>query len=60
VQLKANILVSFSLNVKLKTRYADGGSFINVISSYLMHSLSLSPWRLPIPHYMQWTVQFHH
>jgi len=32
----------------------DGGSFTNVISSDLVHALSLSTWRLPSPCYMQW------
>jgi hypothetical protein len=30
----------------------DGGSFNNAISSDLVHSFSLSTWRLPVPHYM--------
>jgi hypothetical protein len=32
----------------------DGGSFTNAISSYVVHALSLSTWRLPTPLYMQW------
>jgi hypothetical protein len=32
----------------------DGGSFTNAISSDLVHSFSLSKWRLPVPRYMQW------
>jgi hypothetical protein len=32
----------------------DGGSFTNVISSDVVHALSLSTWRLPMPLYMQW------
>jgi hypothetical protein len=35
----------------------DGGSFTNVISSYLVAALCLSTWRLPMPHYMQWMNQ---
>jgi len=35
----------------------DGGSFTNVISSDLVHALSLSTWRLPSPCYMQWMNQ---
>ena len=35
----------------------DGGSFTNVISSDLVHALSLSTWRLPTPRYMQWMNQ---
>ena len=35
----------------------DGGSFTNTISSYLVHALSLSTWRLPSPCYMQWMNQ---
>ena len=35
----------------------DGGSFTNTISSYLVHALSLSTWRLPKPRYMQWMNQ---
>ena len=35
----------------------DGGSFTNVISSDLVHTLSLSTWRLPTPRYMQWMNQ---
>ena len=35
----------------------DGGSFTNAISSYLVHALSLSTWRLPTPRYMQWMNQ---
>jgi hypothetical protein len=32
----------------------DGDSFTNVISSDLVSALSLSMWRLPTPHYVQW------
>jgi hypothetical protein len=32
----------------------DGGSFTNVISSDVVHALSLSTWRLPMLLYMQW------
>jgi hypothetical protein len=32
----------------------DGGSFTNVISSDLVHALSLSTRRLPTPRYVQW------
>ena len=35
----------------------DGGSFTNVISSDVVHALSLSTWRLPTPRYMQWMNQ---
>jgi hypothetical protein len=35
----------------------DGGSFTNVISSDLVSALSLSKWRLPTLHYMQWMNQ---
>ena len=30
----------------------NGGSFTNAISSDVMHALSLSTWRLPVPRYM--------
>ena len=35
----------------------DGGSFINAISSDIVHALSLSTRRLPTPCYMQWMNQ---
>jgi hypothetical protein len=35
----------------------DGGSFANVISSYVVHALSLSTRRLPTLRYMQWMNQ---
>jgi hypothetical protein len=35
----------------------EGGSFTNFISSDLVHSLSLSMWRLLMPHYIQWMDQ---
>jgi hypothetical protein len=35
----------------------DGGSFTNAISSDLVNTLSLSTWRLPKPHYVQWMNQ---
>jgi hypothetical protein len=35
----------------------DGGSFANVISSDVVHALSLSARRLPTPRYMQWMNQ---
>jgi hypothetical protein len=35
----------------------DGGSFANVISSDVVHALSLSTRRLPTPRYMQWMNQ---
>jgi hypothetical protein len=35
----------------------DGGSFANVVSSELVNALSLSTWRLPTPHYIQWMNQ---
>ena len=35
----------------------DDGSFTNIISSDLVHALSLSSWRLPTPHYMPWMNQ---
>jgi hypothetical protein len=35
----------------------DGGSFANVVSSDLVHALSLSTRRLPTPRYMQWMNQ---
>ena len=35
----------------------DGGSFTNVVSSDLVHALSLSTRRLPKPRYVQWMNQ---
>lgn len=35
----------------------DGGSFTYIISSDLVHALSLSTWRLPTPRYVQWMNQ---
>jgi len=35
----------------------DGGSFTNAISSDLVHALSLSMRRLPMPRYIQWMNQ---
>jgi hypothetical protein len=35
----------------------DGGSFTNAISSDLVHALSLSTRRLPMPRYIQWMNQ---
>jgi hypothetical protein len=35
----------------------DGGSYTNVISSYVVHALSLSTQRLPLPCYVQWMNQ---
>jgi len=35
----------------------DGGSFTNAFSSYLVHALSLSMRRLPMPRYIQWMNQ---
>ena len=35
----------------------DSGSFTNVISSDVVHALSLSMRRLPMPRYMQWMNQ---
>src|SRR6266508_5663848 len=32
----------------------DGGSFTNIISKDLVQALSLSTWRHPTPHHVQW------
>jgi hypothetical protein len=51
----------FQLECKIQDKVCeliiDSGSFTNVISSDVLHSLSLSIWRLPTPRYMQWMNQ---
>jgi hypothetical protein len=49
---------TFSNQCKIKEKVCEliinGGSFTNAINSDVVHALSLSTWRLPMPLYMQW------
>jgi hypothetical protein len=51
----------FQLGSKIQDKVCkliiDGHSFTNAISSDLVHTLSLSTWRIPAPSYMQWMNQ---
>jgi hypothetical protein len=55
---RSNIFKSkFKIKEKICKLIIDGGSFTNVISSNVVDTLSLSTWRIPMPHYMQWMNQ---
>src|SRR6266498_1840352 len=55
---RCNIFQSeYKIQQKVCNLIIDGGSFTNAISSDLVHALSLSTRRLPMPRYMQWMNQ---
>jgi hypothetical protein len=55
---RSNIFQSeYKIQDKVCKLIIDGGSFANVISSDLVHALSLSMRRLTTPRYMQWINQ---
>ena len=55
---RSNIFQSeCTIHDKICKLIIDGGSFTDVISSDVVHALSLSTWRLPTPRYMQWMNQ---